>query len=212
MFDFFKFAFNVNPLEECYELQRFRIVYFNIKKLNHQNIIDDKNIISNINAMEKENLKRITIKISKKITHFYDAEKKILVPIGPNNQYILSRHFEDSHFHLKLQLILPELKLNKISFVKKILQRLSPSQLADRIIELKKQYPQKSLKRILNDAEYKLIQEISSKIIGTDEEPEKIYEFLSSILRETSEQMDKHSQEFTYQLTKELQNKGYFNP
>jgi len=199
-------------LKNAMNYNDFELFILMLKKLNHQNIIDDKNNTSNINAMEKENLKRITIKISKKITHFYDAEKKILVPIGPHNQSILSKHFEDSHFHLKLQLILQELKLNKISFVKKILQRLSPSQLADRIIELRKQYPQKSLKRILNDAEYKLIQEISSKIIGTDEEPEKIYEFLSSILRETSEQMDKHSQEFTYQLTKELQNKGYFNP
>ncbi|GIX40480.1 MAG: hypothetical protein KatS3mg129_3319 [Leptospiraceae bacterium] len=158
--------------------------------------------------MEKENYKRVTITISKKITHIYDAEKKLLIPINEKNHSISINDVENPYFHLKLQLILPEIHLSKKNYVKKVLEFLSPSNLANRIIDIKKQNPQLSLKKILSEAEYNLIQEVSTKIIGTDDDPVRIYDFLSSILKETSKQMDMHSQEFTLQLTRELHNKG----
>lgn len=152
-----------------------------------------------------DNLKKVTIKISKKITHYYDQEKKILIPyVGSNIQ----KQPQEEYFQFKLQLVLPEIHLSKRQYVKKILTFLSPKNLANRIIELKNQNPHLSLKKILGDAEYKLIQEVSTKILGSDDDPVKIYEFLSVILKETSNQIDLNSKEFTFQLSKELYNKG----
>jgi hypothetical protein len=156
--------------------------------------------------MDLEKQKRVTIKISKKITHYYDAEKKLLIPI--NSKKIYSFNPIEKEFHLKLQFILTEVKLSEKNFVKKVLQFLSPSNLAEKMIEYKKQNPHLSLKKLLNKAEFDLIQEISTKVIGTDDDPIKIYDFLGNILKETSFMMNKKSQEFAHQLTQELYNKG----
>ncbi len=152
----------------------------------------------------EENLKKVTIKISKKITHYYNQEKRILIPYSEKK---ICQEPEE-YFQFKLQLVLPEIILNKKQYVKKILTFLSPKNLADRIIELKNQNPKLSLKKILSDAEYKLIEEVSTKIIGSDDDPVKIYDFLSMILKETSNQIDLNSKEFTLQLSRELYNKG----
>ncbi len=157
--------------------------------------------------MKDKELKRITIKITKKTTHYYDPQKKILIPIS-NKSRKTRKYIDNPYFHFKLQLILPGMELSKKTYIKKFLNHISPEILAERIIELKNKNPEMSFKKILSIAEFNLIQEISAKILGTDDEPTKIYNFLSTILKETSKEMDKNSTDYTYKLTKELYKKG----
>ncbi|MCS7206179.1 MAG: hypothetical protein NZ853_10825 [Leptospiraceae bacterium] len=154
--------------------------------------------------MKEKNYKRATIKISKKATFIYDAEKRLLISVknsqSKKNDYLM--------FQYNLQVVLPEYKISKKVYIQKIMELLSPSELAQRIIEYKSQHPEITLKQALNETEFHLIQEISGKIIGSDDDPTRVYEFLGNVLKETSKEMDKLSSKFVEELSKELFNKG----
>lgn len=154
--------------------------------------------------MENKSYKRITIKISKKANYRYDAEKKILIRIKKTRK----SRIEINRFFYNLQIILPEYKLSKQQYIKKIITRLSPAALVERVIQFKLQNPEVSLKKALNETEFALFQEISGKIIGSDDDPSRVYGFLGEVLKEASTEIENNSENFVHELTRELFEKG----
>ncbi len=159
---------------------------------------------------ENPNLKKVSIKISKNLNYFYDVENKILTPLQKMNRS-QKQIFEKENikeFTIHLHLFMNSVELEKKFFVKKIMKLLQPSLIAEKILKIKKEKPFVSLKKLLGDVELQLIKEISETIIGSDDDPTRVYEFLSEILNLTSKEIENQSGEFKKQLTQELFNQG----
>lgn len=150
-------------------------------------------------------LRKITIKIEKKANYYYDAEKKLLVKL---NKETKSKYYDKSNFQFNLQIILPHRDLNKDYLIKKGLEYLKPLKVIQKVLELKKEYPNASLKKMIDDTEYSMIKQISSTLLGSDDNPARIYEYLSDILLQISKQLETEYNEFNHLLAEELKKRG----
>lgn len=146
-------------------------------------------------------VRKVTIKIEKKAEYFFDSEKKLLIKINQTNKI---QFFDNPNFQFHLNFIVPHLNLDENYLIQKTLNFLHPTVLLEKILQLKKENSETSLKKLINDTEYMMMKQISSTLMGCDDDPSKIYDFLGNVLLKASKELEKIYLDFHYMLVEEL--------
>ncbi len=146
-------------------------------------------------------VKRVKIKIEKKVDYYYDSERKFLIKLDKKSN---SKFLDYPNFQYYLNFVVPHLNLNENYLIQKTLNFLHPTVLLEKVLELKKENSQISLKKLINDTEYMMMKQISSTLMGCDDDPSKIYDYLANVLLKASKELEKIYTDFHYLLAEEL--------
>ncbi|MFN3603222.1 MAG: hypothetical protein ACK4UJ_00785 [Leptonema sp. (in: bacteria)] len=155
---------------------------------------------------KKSIMRRITIKIEKEAKYYYDAERKLLIPIYEDSKRSVVK---ENTFKFYLQMVLPYLSISTKHLIAKTLHSLQPMNVIAKVLERKGLTPKHSLINLIQETEFVMLKEISSKILGADEDPTKIYEFLSKILIELSKELEKVQSQYYALILEELKKKEF---
>lgn len=143
--------------------------------------------------------KKISIRLAKSIQYQYLADERRLIPI---DQAIAN----DSS--VTVEMVLKSYQLQPEPFVANLLEKFHPDTIADRMVKLLKQDTEKDFHKALDRAEYDVVRTSAAQVIGSDDDPNRIYKFLGNILKIASKRMEHENQGFVNDLTIALQNRG----
>jgi len=143
--------------------------------------------------------KKVTIHVTKAIRYWYRAEERRLVPVPLD--------FSEDHT-TSVEMILQATHFQKQSFVEKLMQRFNPDRIAKRMQELVDQGIEKNFHKALDRAEYEIVRQAAASVIGSDDDPSRIYSYLGDLLKDASSEMEAKNQSFVQNLTLALKRRG----
>ncbi|MBW7858134.1 MAG: hypothetical protein H3C43_07575, partial [Leptonema sp. (in: Bacteria)] len=124
--------------------------------------------------------KKISIRLGKLIQYQYLAEEKRLVQVHST---------EADDYSLTFEMVLNAYNIKAEPFVNNLLEKFHPESIADRMVKLLEKDTEKDFHQALDRAEYDVVRLSASQVIGSDDEPSRIYKFLGDILKIASKRM-----------------------
>lgn len=142
--------------------------------------------------------KKVTVRLSKPIRYRYQGDRRRLLPASEKEQ----------EFAVSVEMVLPSIDLSTTPFVQNLMREFRPDHIADRMLILMQKSDDRDFNRALDQAEYDVVRLSAARVLGSDDDPTRVYKFLGEVLKEASREMEHDSRGFVQKLTAALQDRG----
>lgn len=147
------------------------------------------------------NRKKVTVRLSKPVRYSFEGEEKRLLPLSDASV----------QYSITVEMILPSVDLEPGPFVRNLIGNFRPEHIADRMQILLEKSDDKDFTKALDQAEYDVVRLSAARVLGSDDDPTRVYRFLGDILKEASKRMERENGGFVQKLTAALHDRGLLN-
>lgn len=147
------------------------------------------------------NRKKVTVRLSKPVRYSFQGDEKRLLPLSDASV----------QYSITVEMVLPSIDLEPGPFVRNLIRHFRPEHIADRMQILLEKSDDKDFTKALDQAEYDIVRLSAARVLGSDDDPTRVYRFLGDVLKEASKRMENENGGFVQKLTAALQDRGLLN-